>query len=397
MKFFLLLFLTLALFGEEKKEPFVLQIGSHDDISMAQKLIDENKIEEAQKLLLSVKENKKIKKPADLAYIRFFLGYFYAMQESFTQAIDFFEASLTYNALNEEQLESAYLYLVQLTLEQGSIVKTLNYLDALIDITKKPKKEYYIYKAKIFMQQQEYKKTLQALDNACKNEQTHNVDLLKMKLYAHYMLQENQEAVGEIKKLLVLEPHEKRYWLQLSSFYTTLGEKKSALASIDASNIAALNLQESEVLLLVGLLHESGIPYKAAVVLEKKIEEGVVKKSSAMFERLGDLFLDAAEVQRALFWYKEGTRISKSGALYYKIGRLCMNKQDFECVVQNIEQSLKDSKEDEAQKYLLLGRAYYELHQSKKAQSVFEKVLGDAKYQESAKAWLAFLERQYQK
>ncbi|MEA3370173.1 MAG: hypothetical protein U9Q40_02410 [Campylobacterota bacterium] len=393
MRFLLVLLLSTWLFGAEKKENYQLQSSTYKGISKAQKFMDANKSQEAESTLLGMVNNESIKKDLDRAYIRFYTGYFYTLEEKYAKALSYFEQAVKSNVLPPKQQENAYLNIIQLSLEKEQFAKSLEYLDKLIIIADPLKAEYYVYKANIYMTLEKYKQVISAIDKAIEVEGKSKLAWIKIKFYAYYMIDDYQRAIVMLKQLIVLEPNETKYWIQLSSLYSVTDNFNNALASIDISRIAKLDLTENEVMRLVSWLHHAGVPYKAANILEQKLLNKIVKESEKRFNYLGSLYYESREYDKALIWYEKAAKLSNRGDIHYKIARIFLNKRDYNAVVKHINASLAKADEKElGEKYILLGKAYYELGKEHKARNVFQKALADKKVKQIALAWLNYLQ-----
>jgi len=386
----LLLLWSHASAEEEKK--YQLAKATYDGIMAVQVFLDGNETAQAETLLKKLETSREIRENLDKAYIRFYLGYFYTLQDDAKNAMHYFLEALNYNALPPEQVENAYLNLVQLALELELQDKALEYLDQVIARTNPPKSTYYIYKAQIYLGQQQFAKTLDMIQKATAIEGTPQLNWLKMKYYCHYMLQEYTPAITTLKSLLEAEPDSKEYWLQLSSLYSIEEKFAKSLAVLDIARVSKMELTQNEWLRLIAWLRYAHVPYKAAQIMAQQMEEGTIEASEKQLNLLGDLCYEAKDYDRAVAHLKKAAQLNHSAKIYYKLAQIAMQRHHNEAVIDNILKALQyGSEEKRGEKHLILGKAYYELEMHAKAKSAFQEALKYESSKKTAQAWLQYI------
>ena len=391
----LIIILILSIFFNNlsaKEKKFQLTKVTYDGITKVQKLLDENKNNEAKLVLLELKDSGDIRKKLDKAYVRFYLGYFFTTIDDSKQAIKYFKEAVSYKSLAPTQVLNSYLNLVQLSMELENYQDSIIYVDKLIAISKPVKAEYIVIKANIEMILKDYKKVIRDINKAIEIETKPKVPWLKMQYYSFYMLKEYKNTIDVLKQLIELEPKNKGYWLQLSSLYSVVEDSDKSLSSLDIARIADLDLNEKEVLRLVSWLQYSNVPYKAAVIMEKNVNLKVINVNEKNLNGLGDLYYEAKDYKKAIYWYKKSAKIAKSSKIYFKIAKIYANERNYEEVISNLKLSLetKNTKKD-GSKYLLLGKAYYETKNLIEAKKSFYKAKEYNKSKKMAAAWLDYI------
>lgn len=387
--FLSLLLLTCNVNAQEKK--YQLSKTAYDGIMKTQKLLDANNTQEAEKTLKTLEASKSIKTKLDKAYIRFYLGYYYVLQDHSKEALKYFKQALAFEALPPEQVSNTYLNVIQLSMESEKYDEALSYLDKLIAITTPPKAQYFIYKANIYLSQKQYAKVIAMIDKAISIDKTPKKNWLKMKFYAFYMQKQYTSAISVMKELIAYEPDNKEYWLQLSSLYSLSDNYTHALATLDISRIAKLDLKQSEWLRLIGWLRYSNVPYKAAGIMHAQMDAGPIEKSEKNFNLLGDLYYEAKAYDEAIASYTQAATLHKSAKIYYKIAQISMQQYAYERVIKYTNLALQGSEEKLGEKNMLLGKSYYELKKISKAQKAIKEALKYKPTQKMAKAWLNYI------
>lgn len=387
---FILFFVFIAnLQAQEKK--YQLSKQTYDGIMQTQKFLDTNKTKEAEQTLQALEASQSIKEKLDKAYVKFYLGYFNVLENNSKKALKYFKEALAFEALPPEQISNTYLNVIQLSMELEDNTQALVYLDKLIAISTPPKAQYFIYKANIYLSQKEYAKTVRMIDKAISIDKKAKKNWLKIKFYAFYMQKKYPDAIVVMKKLIAYEPDNKEYWLQLSSLYSLTDNYTNALATLDISRIAKLDLKESEWRRLIGWLRYSNIPYKAATIMKEQMDANNIQMNEKNFNLLGDLYYEAKEYDEAIKSYTNAATLHNNTKIYFKIAQISMQQYNYKEVVENIKLSLKGSEEKLGEKLMLLGKSYYELKQISKAKETFQEALKYKKSKKMAQAWLHYI------
>ncbi len=392
---FLSLMLLLLLWSHasaEEEKKYQLAKATYDGIMAVQVFLDGNETAQAETLLKKLETSKEIREKLDKAYVRFYLGYFYTLQDDAENAMHYFLEALGYEALPSEQIENAYLNLVQLALELELQDQALEYLDQVIARTNPPKSLYYIYKAQIYLGQQRFAETLDMIQKATAIDGTPQLNWLKMKYYCHYMQQEYALAIGTLKLLIAAEPDTKEYWLQFSSLYSIEEKFAQSLAVLDIARVSKMELTQNEWLRLIAWLRYANVPYKAARIMEQQMETGTLEANEKQLNLLGDLFYEAKDYDEAVVHLQKAAQLHHSAKIYYKLARIAMQRHHNEAVIENILKALQYGDEEKrGEKHLLLGKAYYELEMPSKARSAFQEALKYEPSRKMAQAWLQYI------
>jgi len=387
---FLSILLSTSAFAK-KEHKYELQKCTYDGIMKTQKLLDNNQSKMAQDVLLKLYTSKKVKKKLDKAYVEFYLGYFYTLGSQSDKAIKHFKSALQYHSLPPEQISNTYLNLVQLSMDSSNYLDALIYLDKLIKITKPPKSQYYIYKANIYFSQKKYAQAIKMIQKAIQIEKKEKLSWLKMQFYCYYLQKDYANAIAINQKLIKQEPYQKKYWLQLASLYALTDDYSASLATLDVSRIVKFKMSQNESLQLINLLRYSGLPYKAALIMQEKIDTKIIKKSEKNLDILADLYYEAKEFFQAIKFYKNAAEVHHNNKIYFKMAKILMNQHKYKDVILYTKDSLQGSESKIGEKELLLGKAYYELNNITAAKLSFNEASRHHNSKKIAQAWLNYI------
>lgn len=384
------LLLVVSLNAQDKK--YQLTQVTYDGINKVQKFLDLNNTKEAKETLKALENSSKVRKKLDKAYIRFYFGYFYTLNNDLKKASYYFKEALKYKALAPEQTISTYLNLVQIYMSLELYNDALYNLDELIENSKIVNPMFYINKANIYMILTQYDEVIKNIDLAINLEHKRKEDWLKMKYYSYFMLKDYKMAIKTLESLLKIDANSKEYWLQLSSLYSLTNNVSLSLSSLDVPRIAKLQLNQSELVRLVSWLRYSEMPFKAAKILENNMSNNKLQNDKKNLNLLGDLYYEAKEYDKAIYWYTKSAQMSNNLKIYFKIAQIYLNMHDYTQAIKNIKLSVdKNLDEDNNKKYLYLGKAYYEIDDIISAKIAFKKALLYTQSKKMAEAWLVYL------
>jgi len=389
---FVSLFISIPVMAKDQK--FALSKVAYEGISLVQVHIQKDEFKVAKALLLKLEASKKVRKKQDKAYIRFYMGYFYSLQEDNVLALKYYKEALSYEALPDTQISNTYLNIVQILMDAQDYEASLVYLDKLIHLSKEPKSEYFVYAANAHLALKQYKQVIENLDKAITAKKEVKTSWIKTKFYAYYMLNDYGNAINMMKQLITREPKNKEYWIQLSSLYTVDNKLDKALCALDISRLSEVDLTTKERMQLISWLRYQEIPFKAAYLMQEGLETKVIDTNEKNLDKLGDMYYESKEYAQALSWYEKAAKLSKKGNIYFKIAQIQANDRHFQKALDAIKLSLSTTDEEKiGEKYLLLARTHYELGELSKAKKSFTKALQYKKSKKIARVWLEYLNK----
>jgi len=395
MKYIIVFFLLVVslCFAEEEKK-YQLQKITYDTIIKVQQLLDTNQSKNAERTLLSLESSKKLNKKLDKAYVEFYLGYYYTLQNNEELALKYFQNAVKSEVLPPQQISSAYLNLAQLSISAHAYNNALKYVNKLIQTAKPIKAEYYILKANILFSQKKYAKTIQMIKKAEKLAKKKKIKWMKIEFYCYYLQKNYQDAIRVNKELIQKEPYNKEYWIQLASLYAIDKHYDYSLSALDISRISNFKMAKNEWIRLIDLLRYEGLPFKAAKIMSEKISDGTIKINEKNLNLIGDLYYESKEFDKAISFYKKAANKNKNKKIFYKIAKIQMNRHHYKEAIKYIHFALNGSEKQLGEKELLLGRAYYAIQMNKAAITAFQSASRYKKTKRHALQWLKYIKNE---
>ena len=212
-------------------------------------------------------------------------------------------------------------------------------------------------------------------------------------LAALYAQNEDYKNAAPVLEELVLRFPKKAYWVQLSLIYGAHENYRRSLSVQQVAYAQGFLTEDNELRRLARsyLYHE--LPYPAAQVLEKALEDGTIEPDSEAFELLANSWIAAREYQRSLDPLRSAAKLSEDGNLYVRLGQVHMQSESWSEASALLEKALeKGGLKDLGNAELLLGIAYYNGAQVARARSSFLRARKHDSTRKAASRWITHLD-----
>lgn len=252
----------------------------------------------------------------------------------------------------------------------------------------------WVLRASILARQGDFVGALEAIDAAIDREEVPAEDWYQLKLAAQYELEQYAPAVDTLHTLLARWPERKRYWVQLAQTHYALGQDQRALAVQALAYRNGLLEESSDVLFLAGLYSRLQLPYKAAVVLEQAIRDGILTADRGQWAQVAESWYAAGELERALVAWESAGRAADDGLTDLRRGYLLVDLERWTAALEALNRSLArggldDHKTGEA--FLLRGMVHFRLGDLDGAGADWDRAGRFDASREAARQWLDYL------
>ncbi len=318
----------------ETKKVQSLSKATYDKLTKAQEQLDAKNPQGALRVINGVDKSKLTQ--YEIANLDNFLGYIYYSMGDTNRAMQAYER-LIRNPEVEPQMRNQTLYtLASLEAQRDNWDKTIAYLNEWFQTATNPSPQAYILLASAYQSKNRYRDTITATRNAIRvageRNESPKESWWNLLYYSYYQL-EDFNNVRDVLKTLIRGWPKKAYWLQLGAIYSELGDEKNFLAAYEAAYEQGMLQSDSEISTYAQLLLQQEVPYKAAVVLEKGMEEGKIPASAKAYRLLSQAWSLAQDDEKAIVPLQQAARLSGDGELDARlsISYLNLDKYD-ECV-----------------------------------------------------------------
>ena len=249
----------------------------------------------------------------------------------------------------------------------------------------------YILEASIYAQKEDWKNVVPAIDTAVSMSEDPEETWFQLKLASHFELEQFPKVAQTLEIMIQNWPEKKVYWIQLSQVYYKLNLETEALSVLALAYRGGMLDKQTDIMYLSSLYSNADIPYKAANVLQKGIEDGVVQVSKRHWAIVADGWFAAEEMEKALLAYEEAGKAADDGELDLRRAYILVDMERWGEAAEAISAALEkdgfnDRKTGEA--YVLQGMSKFNLGNYSKASTAWGRASKYPKTKKSAQQWM---------
>jgi Tfp pilus assembly protein PilF len=382
------LILGQVMAGEEKT--FTVGKWAYSRLNKAHQFITQGKLNKAMAEMESMQRKKKLN-DHERALMWQTTGYIYSTKEKYKKAISSFETCLKLDALPKGAALDTQFNLGQLYMADRQFSKASSVLLDWIGKVENPSSDAKYMLAMALTQTKDWKKALFWSKQAVAGQKKPRETWMQLLLSIHFELKQDKEVAGVLKRLVILYP-KKSYWMQLHAIYAKLKQSKRALAVLELVYDQDYLRGHSELTNLASLYLHHGIPIKAARVLEKGIDAGILESNERSLTLLADSWMRAREYARAVAPLQKAAELSKKGDLFVRVSQIHLEREDWAKAAAALNAALdKGDLTDTGNAYLLLGISSFRANKRLAARQAFEKALQYGNTKKPASQWLESL------
>lgn len=373
------------------------------EIEKVNVFLDQDKYLDA-KVVLTKLLKKRLSK-YEKAQVKYMLGSIEFQQGNPVNALsDFKEVLIAEGEIPELLYIRTLKTLAQLSLIQDELKNAKTYTLKLIEVNKdKPTAENYALLAQINYRLNDYPATVESINKSLgitsqKNKKP-NENVLLLLNSAYFEMKSYQQMLPTLEQLIKLYP-KPMYMLYLASIYGQLDQ-------VDKQTVLMESLYENgdlkksvQLINLANLYLSEKVPYKAASVLEKAIDDGVVVQNIRNLEMLSQAWMLAGNSQKSIATLALAAQKSEDGKLFFKKAYLHYNigewKDAEKSVFLALDKGLEKDK-DIGEAWILVGMVRFNMQQFDKAILACEKALNIPSSREFALSWIKYIKSEQTK
>jgi hypothetical protein len=334
----------------------------------------------------------------ELAQMWNFYAFVRFSQDDFPGAIEAYE-----NVIRQPDLplglETSTVYaLAQMYVQQERFQEGLDMLNRWFSLSENPAPEPYVLKAQIHYQMQQYREGIEPIQTAMEIAQRQNKQIQEgwyQLLNVFYFELEDYPNVIRTLTTLVENWPKKDYLVQLAGMYGQEGQERQQLALYEAAYEANWLTRGQEVVNLAQMLLQAEIPYKAAVMLERGLEDRSIESTEANWRLLSQAWQLAQEDEKALPALTRAAGLADDGELDVRLAQSYANLAQWENCAEAARNGLRRgglSRTDQAN--LLLGNCLAELKRYDEARTAFQAAARDERSRRGAQQWLQYIQNE---
>lgn len=357
-------------------------------VGKAFNLYQEDQVDEALALLLDMNP----KNDFDKANVDRYIGSMYAgIDGKGEEAIARMKSAIKSDELAFRDHSDLIKNVAQLSLQALKYEEAIKYFKEYIEFSLDESDDTYTRIASAYYELKQYDKVLEPAKKAIALQEKPKQNPYVLVMAAYYEQKMFKEATQAVEDLVKTFPEDSKWWVQLGNFYALTEDFERALSTFDISYKNGYLKKDSEMKRLAQLYATNGIPYKAAIIQEKYINNGLIKKDDNTLSIMASTFQNAKEYDKAATYFGEAAKLSNDGDLYRKQGNSLMIQGKYELALVAFNKSLKAGYKNKSMLNLLIGESNFYLEKWKVAYDAFEAAKKDKNAARTAKSWQSYV------
>lgn len=208
-----------------------------------------------------------------------------------------------------------------------------------------------------------------------------------------YRQKSDYKRMLPVLKQLVQHYPKKTYLLTMGGVYNELNDPARMAAMYQAMYDQGLLTAESEIVTLASLQMQQENPYKAAEVMQKGMDDLIVKKNLQNYQILSQALYLAKEYEKSLIPLTQAARLSKDGKLANQLGQSYIALNRWREADEALGQAISKGKlPSPGQAWISRGLVRYELKQFDNAKKAFAQAAKYEKTSAAAKKWIQYVD-----
>ena len=347
----------------------------YERIQKAQEMVDAKEYQQALKSLNSLYNPDKLTE-YEQANVLNYIGFVYYNIDDINNAIRTYERMLALPTLEPQMAKQTTYTMAQLLTMEEDYAKALSTLNKWFVLETNPPPEPFILQAQLFYNLNQFKEMIPAIDNAMRvaNERGKPVkeDWWNLLNFAYFQ-QEDYRKVRDIQKTLLQNWPKARYWKSLAGAYTELGEDEKLIYAYDAAHTQGMLVKDTEFVTMAQLYLQAEVPYKAAMLLQEKMDAGTVPKTEKNYRLLSQAWMLSQEDKKAIPALQAAAKLTTDGELDQRLANAFLNVGQYgDCVTSANTAIRKGSLKNPDNIQISLGMCLYNLRRYADANAAFK-------------------------
>jgi tetratricopeptide (TPR) repeat protein len=382
--------------GEKKtKETVAMSQSVYEKLTEIQELVEAKDYATAQRLTVELRTKKSLS-PYELAQIWNISAYSYYLQENYAEAIKSYDQVLAQPELPEALLLSTLKTKAQLQFTQEDYEAALKTIRVLMASIAEPSADVLMLEGQALFQLGRYDEALKpirsAIDLYRDQGQTPKENWLLLLRVIYFEQKDYDSMIDVVKELIIYYPKD-TYILTLAGIYSELGDTMKQLVLTEVLYEKGYLNSASHITNLANLYLLHGLPYKAAVLLEREMGDDIVKSNERNLRLLSQAWYQAREDQKAIPPLERAAKMSSDGELYVRLAQANINLEKWTEASAAVQKGLQLGglkRNDTAN--IMLGMALFNQKRLEQARRAFQIAAADKRSSRAANQWIAYVD-----
>lgn len=377
-----------ALVDGQKRKNYLAGPKVGKKIDEAFKLVDADDLDGALAAFKELEQDIDEDKTFDKITVWRLIGIVHAQKEEYTESLKYIAKALKPNMFNARMQAATLKTYADIQTQEKQFKEAIqSYRDWMV-LTCDEDAKIWQNISIAYLELKEYDRVIKPADNAIKayGEKQNQVPYL-VKLGAYNEQKNLKKAIEVLEVVVQVFPADKRWWSQLGMYYVEVEQLDKGLTTLELAYKQEFLDKAYQIRVLANLYQQSGVPFKAAKLLEKHIASGLLERDDKMLISLANAWHSAMEVDKAAKIYGEVAALTNNDKYYTKQGMLLIEAEKFREGIKALNKAIELGAKNIGQLYMSIGIAHYYLEQFKSANSAIVKSMKDPKTRKFAKNW----------
>jgi len=350
-------------------------------------LYNEDKLDEAIAMLKELEPSDDF----DKATVNRYLGSMYGQKEQYKTAIKYLELAVAPDVLNFADQEQSLKTLGDMYAGTEQFEKAKQAYVKWMDFTGEEDATVYTRIAQANYQLEKYRDVFAPADKAIKLNKEPNKGPYQLKLGSYFELKDYSNMVKVGEEIVRIWPDDKKAWVSLGKYYLQTEDYKKGLATMEVAYKNGYFDAEVDYKVLSNFYSLNEIPFKAAQVLEKSMNDKIVKRTKQNVSAVASNYHRSKDIVKAAKYYEEAAKFDEDAELYRKAGSLLLQSQNYSSAVVRLNKALELGSDKTGTIYTDLAEAYYYQEKYKQAYAAIVKAMDDPRTRKFAKGWSTYI------
>lgn len=372
----------------------------YEKIQKAQEMVDAKDYNGALRSLNSLYNPDKLTE-YEQANVLNYLGFVHYNMDNMPQAVATYRKLLAIPSLEPQMAKSTTFTMAQLLTVQENYPEALTTINKWFTLESNPAPQPFILKAQILYNLERYGEMIAPIEMAMQVAENRDLEVKEdwyNLLNFAYFQEENYAKVRDIQIVLLEKWPKKRYWKSLAGAFTELGEDQKLVYAYDAAFTQGMLETESEFVTMAQLYLQAEVPYKAAKLLQEKIDAGVLTKNEKHYRLLSQAWQLSMDDSKAIPALKAAASLADHGELDARLANSYLNIGDYNnCVASARNATRKGGLKSPDNIQISLGMCLYNLRKYDEAKTAFREAAKVPRSQRTSSQWIRVIDAEVER
>lgn len=332
------------------------------------------------------------KDPFDQAYVYRFVGNLLAAKDGQGKdALDYLMKASSPKQLNDNEHAQTLRLVGDLNMQEKQYADAIRWYEEWMKFTCKEDADVYTRQAQAFYETKQLAKMIAPADRAIALYDKPNKNPYVLKMTSYYERKMYPQTIKQAEILVKLFPETKQWWVQLGFFYMLVEDYKKALQTFELAYSQGYLEKASEIKALAQLYATNEIPYKSAVLQEKYLKSGLLKKDAKQLSSIANSWHRAKDYVKAARYYGDAAVLSSDPEHYRKQGTLLLGAEKYNDALKALQKALDAGTEKTGSVHMAMMEANFYQGKFKQAHVHIKQAAKDKSTSRSAKAWEPYI------